>query len=377
MNALSNVPGAWKGDGSVEEGRSREKLFIEGSTIRLTSAKAGAPPLNVIYKTTTSSDNLTSHSLSDYYFEITLEEMANERDGGSLAIGVVAAAAGEPESESDEFKPGWDVRGMFIKNGSLNNGHETLKQGFYSGTPEQQRQQHHEPQSKNQKHHHLQVQDVIGVRYIYKEPHTTVIFYLNGTCLGTGFRLYKVHKPFMPCLHVDGNMLLSWSFPVTVPVCITRLPPEIPPTRYEGQYKLMEAYTGAALHAVPFPKDMNRDSHYCKDIILHIHKDTESATTTNKFAIVIYVGNTFWTKMLILEECEATGAKIQFAKTQSSLMAVTAKFGALEQFLTASLEHVRHMELRKHTGKLVWNGPSSRMIWHVHKDTSAEYCTSY
>jgi hypothetical protein len=181
-------------------------------------------------------------------------------------------------------------------------------------------------------------------------------------------------------------MLSSWSFPPTVPTQMTRVAPDIPLARYEGQYKLMEAYQGAALHAVPFPKD-SRDHHHhqhhqhhhhhVKDIILHVHKDTDHATTTNKFAMSIHVGNTFWTKMLILEECEATGAKIQVAKTTSSIMAVTAKFAALESFLMSSLEHVRHMELRETTGKFVWNGPECRMIWHVHHDTSSEYCTSY
>jgi hypothetical protein len=362
MNPLSNLPGTWKGDGSVEEGRGN--LSVEGSTMTLASAKAGVP-LNVIYETTSN----PSQFLSDYYFEITLEEMENEHDGGSLAVGVVAAG------EADEFKAGWGVRGMFLKNGSLNNGHETLKQGFYSGPPDQQHHhQRHQPQFTQKDH--LQVQDVIGVRYIYKEPHTTVIFYLNGNCLGTGFRLYKVHKAFSPCLHVDGKMLLSFSFPPNFPTQITRPAPEIPLARYEGQYKLMEAYSGAALHAVPFPKD-SRDNHHCKDIILHIHKDTEHATTTNKFAIFIHVGNTFWTKLLIQEECSETGAKIQVAKVASSIMAVTAKFAALESFLKESLEHMRHMELREKTGKLVWNGPDCRMIWHVHHDTSTEYCVSY
>jgi hypothetical protein len=387
MNPLSNVPGTWKGDGSVEEGQS--SLFVEGSTISLASAKAGVP-LNVIYETTSSSssgssssDDTTSPSqfISDYYFEITLEEM--EDDGGTLAVGVVAAAAAAAGGgEADEFKAGWDVRGMFLKNGSLNNGHETLKQGFYSGPPGEEHLQGHQPQCDQ--HIHLQVQDVIGVRYIHKEPHTSVIFYLNNNCLGTGFRLYNVHKPFMPCVHVDGKMLLSWSFPVTAPAQITRPPPERPLARYEGQYKLMEAYAGAALHAVPFPKaDSSRDithhhaHHHSKDIILHMHKDTEHASTTNKFAIAIHVGNTFNTKMLILEECEETGAKIQVAKGKPSIMAVNAKFAALESFLASSLEHVVHMELREKTGKFVWNGPDCRMIWHVHHDTSAEYCTSY
>jgi hypothetical protein len=214
MNVLSNVPGTWKGDGSVEEGQGHGlvSFFMEGKTICLASAKAGVP-LNIIYETQLTSNN-SGMSLSDYYFEITLEEMQDERDGGSLAVGVVAA---------DEFKAGWDVRGMFLKNGSLNNGHETLKQGFYSGPPGHQQQQHqlqHQPQHHPK--HHLQVQDVIGVRYLYKEPHTTVIFYLNGNCLGTGFRLYNVHKAFMPCLHADGTMLLSWSFPLTVPAQMTR-----------------------------------------------------------------------------------------------------------------------------------------------------------
>jgi hypothetical protein len=340
MNVLSNLPGTWKGDGSVEQAG----LSMEGSTLRLASAKAGLP-LNVIYET----NDTISTSLSDYYFEITLEEM--EERNGSLAVGVVAA----PE----EFKAGWDVRGMFYKNGSLNNGHETLKQGFYSGPPGQQQQPF-------QQKCHLKVQDVIGVRYTYKEPHTTVIFYLNGMCLGTGFRLYKVHKAFMPCLHVDGKMLLSFSFRESVPASITR--PVMPVARYEGHYKLMEAYAGATMHAVPFPKDH-------KDIVLHIHKDTELATN-NKFVIAIHVGNTFWTKMLILEESDATGAKIQVAKAGNTKMAVTTQFVAVEAFLASSLEKIRHMELREKTGKFVWNGPECRMIWHVHDDTN-KHCVSY
>ncbi len=166
------------------------------------------------------------------------------------------------------------------------------------------------------------MQDVIGVRYMYKEPHTTVIFYLNGMCLGTGFRLYKVHKAFMPCLHVDGKMLLSFSFRESVPASITR--PVMPVARYEGHYKLMEAYAGATMHAVPFPKDH-------KDIILHIHKDTELANN-NKFVIAIHVGNTFWTKLLILEECAATGAKIPVLKVGNTKLTVTTQFAAQETF---------------------------------------------
>jgi hypothetical protein len=174
-------------------------------------------------------------------------------------------------------------------------------------------------------------------------------------------------------------MLLSWSFPIQVPDQMTRPAPAIPLARYEGQYKLMEAYAGAALHAVPFPKEKDRShNHHGKDIMLHVHKDTEhGATTTNKFAVSIHAGNTFWTKMLILEECSETGAKIHVAKGTSSIMAVAAKFAALESFLTSSLERIRHMELRETTGKLVWNGPDCRMVWHVHHDTSPEYCTSY
>lgn len=217
-NALYGTAMNWLGDGKEDA-----SFEVRGTVILVKGGTQGTP-FNVRM------DLMTPRP--DYYFQVVIQEMPT-----SLSVGVVSAA---------EFQTGWKTKGMFY-NGNLTNGSCALSINWGP---------------------RFGVGDSVGVRVITIDDNVEVVFYKNGTSLGSGFLIEDHDVIYCPCIHLDGDAKLA-----------IEIPQDLPPKDYiqsedvdmPGPWKLVEAVAGDSI-VLNLPG---------RDITMDLSRDGSTTLTMN------------------------------------------------------------------------------------------------
>lgn len=271
-NALTNVKGKWVGDGGEGE------ITHDGPSLTVKSATRGTP-LNVCYDAPIPD--------GDFCFEVILVKITKD---SSISVGVVS---------KDEFSPGWKTRGMFY-NGNLTNGSAALQTSFGP---------------------YLKEGDTIGV-YV-SNGNRNVTFIHDGRCLGTGFSLPE-GKPYHPCIHVSGEVQVSFAIPETLPTGVVK---EGVKEGLVDEWKLIEAVNESGT-----PIDIPE----ARDVVLNLGFSPDG----NQYELSLRVGNTL--------RCHATkeeGGSIKVGMIMSTMMESPPELKEIEAFLSSSLPNATSLDL--------------------------------
>lgn len=299
-NPSYDLQAQWIGDGSLESSFTQD-----GSTLLMASPRIGTPfnIRHVVFE-------------PEYYYEVTLTQL-----DGHFSVGVV---------HPDEFKPGYATKGMFF-NGNLTNASAALKTSWGP---------------------HLKQGDVVGVRTKRQGDSLEVAYYLNGRCLGIGFRISDVTDIYHPCLHMDGTATVTFSTPETLP----GLEKTTMETKgVEGDWELFEA---------------TRDS-TSLDIIPGIVMVVMVDETTMDFSL--HVANRMRASASILET-NGAGHVVQVGAVTSTMMMGPPRLMAMEKFLSESLPKITVVV--EEDSELTMGGTNIKLLWKRHTKL-AETLTSY
>lgn len=277
--------------------------------------------------------NIRHHVLDpEYYYEVTLHQL-----NGHFSVGVVHA---------DEFKPGYATKGMFF-NGNLTNASAALKTSWGP---------------------HPKEGDVVGVRTSKRQgdddddddDSLEVAFYLNGRCLGIGFRISGVTTTDMyhPCLHMDGTATVTWSTPETLPAMEKTTTTTTMETKgIDGDWELFQA---------------TRDS-TSVDIIPGIVMVVMLDDSTMMMGLSIHVANRMRSRVSILQT-NGAGYIVKVGRVMGTKMMGPPRLMAMETFLSESLPNITIVE--ENDNELTMGGTDIKLLWKRHTKL-AETLTSY
>lgn len=324
MNALFSKKGTWVDDGSKDSVITIDDE--KSSTITITS-RTEMTPFNVML-------NISSLLLDDdsFYYEITLSSL-----DGTISTGLV---------KKNDFRPGWDIDGLFY-NGNVHNGKAALITGFGDemvragdtvGVYAKRRlQQHNDPDSSE----------------------LIVAYYINGRCLGTGFRLAD-DDLFFPCLSVSGSATFSYAAPEILPLVVIREEPIY--TDYTGKWKLMRVFMGPELGEFPLPSD--------RDIVFSFGDLTDDNVYPLSVSMMNTVSGTV--KLTNNDTFEPfDGVKIEMMS--GTLMMPPPLWQGVESNITSSLPDIYKIII---SDGLIMSGPAAEFILEPYAPFF-EPCTGY
>mmetsp|Transcript_5433 Transcript_5433/g.7863 ORF Transcript_5433/g.7863 Transcript_5433/m.7863 type:complete len:315 (+) Transcript_5433:50-994(+) len=305
MNSLYPSKNEWIAD--HDDGGS---LSVDSNSGSITfSSTTKGTPFNIRL------NNPSAAAPSSMFYEIDIVEI-----DGSLGVGVVS---------ENEFQPGWKTKGMFY-NGNLTNGSAGLTIGFGD-----------KPKKG----------DKIGVYLIGNDTSMEIVFYVNGTCLGTGFRLDKApNDVFYPCLHLSGSAVVHFSAPKEFPDTINRESPKNS-DKYIGDWALKQAFAGPELGEFPLPAG--------KQCILSFSSDGSSTYQLN-----IKLGNSIFTTVAITGKMENFD-KIEIEEVSSTKMMPPPDIYKVECFLAESLPKMFKMIVSDRD--LIMTGATAEFICSPHE----------
>ncbi|KAH0473542.1 MAG: uncharacterized protein KVP18_001439 [Porospora cf. gigantea A] len=243
------------------------------------------------------------------YFETTVVEGT-----GNLAVGFVREA---------EFLPGWKTRGMFY-NGNLSNGSSLVK-GSFGPFP--------------------QKGDKVGVMVVRTDALAEMVVYVNGRCLGVGFRVPMANDTILfPAIHVSGELSVRIEFPESLPTVIDR-ERETFSDPYEGEWALEHVFHGAELHPWEIPEPCRTTKP-----IWHLSKSANST-----YRLSIKVGNGLGTEVTVLGQDEGF-LRVQLGPFMGTMMYPGPELAKMEQFISAEAPTVMKANVTDDT--LIFTGPS-------------------
>ncbi|CAJ1949368.1 unnamed protein product [Cylindrotheca closterium] len=182
---MSVLAGQWKSDGSDDPSFGDKQmtfsLDVSEETQTLAMKTTKTRPSNFLYE--------LDPPANSFFLEVLVDEKTK---GSSLSVGV---------AKLSNLKVGYGTKGM-LYNGNLTNGMAALKTSFGP---------------------FLKAGDRVIVEYVLSGDFIEVTYYLDGECLGTGFRVPKENEAFHPVLSMTGE--------VTVTATVTA---EIPPHIIKG-----------------------------------------------------------------------------------------------------------------------------------------------
>eukprot|EP00586_Coscinodiscus_wailesii_P006451 CAMPEP_0172490932 /NCGR_PEP_ID=MMETSP1066-20121228/21565_1 /TAXON_ID=671091 /ORGANISM="Coscinodiscus wailesii, Strain CCMP2513" /LENGTH=321 /DNA_ID=CAMNT_0013259677 /DNA_START=27 /DNA_END=992 /DNA_ORIENTATION=+ len=316
MNSLFSKQGTWVGDGSKD---SAIIIDDEKSTIIITS-KTEMAPFNVIL-------NISSLENS-FYYEITLSSL-----NGTISAGLV---------NKNDFRPGWDTDGLFY-NGNVHNGKTALITGFGDET--------------------VRAGDKVGVYAKRHDPDSELVvaYYINGRCLGTGFRLTSLDADddFFPCLSVCGSATFSYAAPEILPLVVIRKQPIY--TDYTGEWKLVRVFMGPELGEYPLPSD--------RDIIFSFGDLIDD----NVYPFSVSMMNTLSGTVKLNNNVFESFDGVEIEMVSSTLMMPPPLWQGVESTITSSLSDVYKMIV---SNGLILSGPTAEFILEPYAPFF-EPCTAY
>jgi len=314
----------WVGDG-YEKGI----LSVDGSTIKFGTKQRGTP-FNI--RLDGINDNGSAFQ-KNYYFTAKVKKL----DDGSLGLGIV---------NEKEFKSGWKCKGMFY-NGNLTNGSAALLTSFGD---------------------FIKCEDEIGVLVIRsgdsnegnKDSSIELIIYLNGRCLGSAFKINERNDDaiecYYPCLHIDGNAEVDFSFITNeddFPTVKHRQACNYG-DKYSGDWLLKKIFHGPELSEHPLLQRYNM-----KDIILSLH-----LIESTRYNLSIKVGNTLRANLHVTGQDDAFD-KIKIGRVMSTMMMPTPEQSELERLLSSCLPTIHKSIVTKDnpsSENLIVNGPTVELI---------------
>eukprot|EP00546_Thalassionema_frauenfeldii_P010091 CAMPEP_0178928720 /NCGR_PEP_ID=MMETSP0786-20121207/20095_1 /TAXON_ID=186022 /ORGANISM="Thalassionema frauenfeldii, Strain CCMP 1798" /LENGTH=312 /DNA_ID=CAMNT_0020604685 /DNA_START=70 /DNA_END=1008 /DNA_ORIENTATION=+ len=312
MNPLYPAVNDWiadHGDGG--------SLSVDGAGSITFSCATKGTPFNIRL-------NKPSAVSSSMFYEIEIVKVE-----GSLGVGFVSG---------EEFKPGWKTKGMFY-NGNLTNGSAGLTIGFGKSPKEG---------------------DKLGIYLIKNEPFVEVVFYINGRCLGKGFRLDGAPKePFYPCLHSSGSAVVKYIVPQEYPVTTDREAGQRL-DKYSGDWALKQAFAGPELGEFKLPD--------AKKCILSF-----SSHSPSTYHLSIKAGNTIRSTVTITGKMENFD-EIEVAEAGSTMMMPPPEIAKLESYLTEALPKLFKMIVSD--TDLIMSGTNTELICSPHEE-QFEPLTSY
>jgi hypothetical protein len=233
-----NMQEQWQSDGTELDGKATwtvendDSQGTASSTIQVSTT--GGSPMNLLCTTPPPSEGR-------FFFKVRVVETASESFG--LSVGVV-----RPE----EFKKGYKLKGMFY-NGNLTNASAALKTSFGP---------------------HLKQGDTVVIEYVENKEDQTIQFkiFLNGSRLGTGFKIPKTETSFVPCLSLQGDMTLNADVLSENPT----IAPDVPAVPFAGKWSVTEM-TSSSDDATQLLWPI---SEIDKEMILNIEKDSSGGVDT-------------------------------------------------------------------------------------------------
>jgi hypothetical protein len=272
-NALTNVDAKWIGDGKDGE-------FQQDSACLTIQSNRRGTPFNLRH-------DCNLGVSDDWCFQVVLDSVP---PNSSISVGIV-----HPE----EMLPGWKTRGMFY-NGNLTNGGAALITAFGP---------------------YLKEGDTVEVSVT--NHNRDVTFHINGKCLGTGFSLLECGKVYCPCIHVSGEVKVTFVIPETLPPAVTR---ERNTEGMADEWKLIEAVNESGTQ-VNIPSD--------RDIILHVDDDDASV-----YKLSIRVGNTLRCNVMKQKD-----GSVKVGPMMSTLMEPPPELRELETFVSSFFPNVTSIDL--------------------------------
>uniref|UniRef100_A0A7S2H1Z7 B30.2/SPRY domain-containing protein n=1 Tax=Helicotheca tamesis TaxID=374047 RepID=A0A7S2H1Z7_9STRA len=325
----------------VDDSSNNESTFtLSGSNcneITLKSGKQGTP-YNIMLQSSTAA----LPSSKDAYFEASIQNLK-----GSLAIGMATPS---------EFQPGWKTKGMFYNGFNITNGSAAKIVGFG-------------PSSGSQ----IKNGDVIAV-YMHQNGDDTmdVIFYHDGTCLGTAFHLSPASvSNFRPCLHVDGMATVAYEAPELIPTTMIRdTSSSIDTKSFDGDWEIKQCFLGPELGEYNIPEE-----------VLPILSLMEIPAEAG-FRLSIKVANKMNAKIALTEgEKDAKKTqddgftKITIGPVMSTMMMPPPDVYDFEKYLNESLPIFTKMIVSEN-GDLIMSGPTAEIICSRYVD-SHDVLTEY
>jgi len=254
--------------------------ITEANYLTVSSTSSGTP-FNILLDLGTNSE-----SFSNLYFEIKLLEL-----DGDISVGFAT---------QDEFLPGgWRTKGMFY-NGNITNGSAGLVIGVGKRPVKG---------------------DTVGVYLLKKSNKARVSNYLNGRSLGVAFEVDDAN--YMPCINITGSAKIIYSAPDSIPKTSDREYPKSS-NKYEGDWKLIEAYAGLELGQVPL-NDNN--------VILTFTKARDAAM----YDLSVHIANRMGTNVKIVGQTEGFDNIEVSANVFSTMMMPSPMVYELEKFVMQSL----------------------------------------
>jgi len=358
MNSLVGVTtatggggGSWIGDrpdgGTVavvaSSSDNRDDLVV---VVEAESSSKGTP-FNIIYSFGGGGSTTTTAVM---FFEAEILELGDddEASAAAVAVGVV---------RDDEFAAasGWKVRGMFY-NGNVTNGGAALIVGFGD---------------------YLEAGHKVGV-LLRQRPKAEqqglyeieAVFYLNGRCLGTAFRLEedlrndggRQRGNWRPCIHLSGRVKFAFRAPEALPETTRRQPP--PSTAnstspYAGDWKLKQLLVGPELSEFPLPAygDDAPGGRRGEGIILSFKE-----TAQKQFRLSVKVSNSLSCNVQVVGKDESHDFIRVVGPIASTMMMPPPELREVEDIIRSesSLPGLQRMALS--TNKLVLTGPTAEFV---------------
>jgi len=301
----------WIGD-DYEHG----KFSTKGSTIKFFTTKRGTP-FNIRLDRIADDDDVSTFR-GNCYFTAKVKELKD----GSLGIGIV---------KNDEFKSGWKCKGMFY-NGNLTNGSAALLTGFGD---------------------FIKCGDEVGV-LVNRDGGIKLIIYLNGRCLGCAFKIIDDGNEYYPCLHIDGDAAVDFTFTTE-----TSKFPTIKHRQgcnyddgYSGDWRIKHVMSGPELHEYP----LNEPT---KNVILSMN-----VVKPCHYNLSIKVGNSLRTNMHVVGRDDPFD-KVEIRAVMSTMMMPSPEQFELERLLSSSLPTIHKTIVSKDDSsneQLILNGPTIELI---------------